>query len=220
MFILSRERDVEEHCHTHATDCPRERIQIAGSSGNVYNVTISHLPSCTCPVGVFSKKGSGKCCKHVLYILHHMLKAPEELLYQNAFLTAELRSLFANAPPLPAEAAEDAGDAEPEAMDGKRKPVEDDCPICCMEFEAGEDIVWCRAACGNNIHQGCFAQWERTKGGNVTCPFCRSAWEYEEANVGAGNGKAIKVKGVELKGQSKVGLGGYANVRHLLEYDE
>lgn len=51
-----------------------------------------------------------------------------------------------------------------EGNDGKRKAIEGDCPICFMEFEpANEEIVWCRAACGNNIHKICFDQWAATQ---------------------------------------------------------
>jgi len=49
-----------------------------------------------------------------------------------------------------------------EGNQGKRKPVEGDCPICFMEFERNEEIVWCKAACGNNIHKKCFDQWAAT----------------------------------------------------------
>lgn len=51
--------------------------------------------------------------------------------------------------------------ANPEDLTaGKRKPVDGECPICFMEFEPDkEEIVWCRAACGNNIHKECFNKW-------------------------------------------------------------
>lgn len=33
-----------------------------------------------------------------------------------------------------------------------------------MEFEPDkEDIVWCKAACGNNIHKVCFDKWAATQ---------------------------------------------------------
>lgn len=39
-----------------------------------------------------------------------------------------------------------------------------------MEFEPDtEEIVWCRAACGNNIHEACFNQWAATKGAQGVC---------------------------------------------------
>ena len=53
-------------------------------------------------------------------------------------------------------------DINAEDNDGKRKPVEGDCPVCFMEFEPKEDIVWCKAVCGNNIHKKCFEQWAAT----------------------------------------------------------
>lgn len=207
MFVIDRERGAEETCHAHHDDCPCEKLQVAGSTGNVYTVTISHLPSCSCPVGIFWKRNQEQCCKHVLYVLHHVLKAPDELKYQNAFLTSELRQLFTNAPALPSEVADD------EPKDGNRKAVEDDCPICCMEFEDGEAVVWCRAACGNNVHKDCFDQWARTKARNITCPFCRTPWQSDETV----KKQKVGVAGIDVP--SDRGVDGYRNVRHLLEYE-
>lgn len=208
MFILDRERGVEEGCHANHTDCPCETVQIAGSTGNVYTVTISHIPSCTCPVGIFHKKNKEQLCKHALYVLHNVLKAPNRLKQQNAFLTSELKEMFGNAPALPGQVAED------ELMDGNRKPVEDDCPICCMEFEDDEEIVWCRAACGNNVHKACFDQWARTKMGyGITCPFCRTEWDYGDAP------KTQKVNVASVSIPTARGKDGYRNVRDQLEYD-
>lgn len=164
------------------------------------------MPSCTCPAGIFTRNGEEKLCKHTIYVLHNVLKAPEHLKCQNAFLTEELKQIFSNAPALPAEVAED------EPQDGNRKPVEDDCPICCMDFEADEEIVWCRAACGNNVHKGCFDQWANTKAGRVTCPFCRTPWEDEAP-------KTQKVNVVSVSIPEDRGEGGYRNVRELLDYD-
>lgn len=209
MFVLDRTRDTEPDCHAHHPDCPRETVQIAGSSGNVYTVSITHMPSCTCPTTIFQKGGTETVCKHVLYILHNVLKAPDHLKQQNAFLTSELQELFANAPPLPAEVAA----APEEEFDGKRKPVEDDCPICCMEFEDNEEVVWCRAACGNNVHKACFDQWAKTKLGHVTCPFCRTEWEEE-----APKAQKVKVAAVDMSAVA-TGAGGYRNVRDQLDYD-
>lgn len=154
----SLKRAVEHDCHANHKDCPCERVQIAGSAGNVYTVTITHIPTCTCPAGIFKRKGEESLCKHSLYILHNVLKAPNHLKQQNAFLTSELKQIFANAPAMPSQIAEE--DVE---ENSGRKSIEGDCPICFMEFEEGEDIVWCRAACGNNIHKTCFDQWARLK---------------------------------------------------------
>ncbi|KAG6093066.1 hypothetical protein E4U30_004694 [Claviceps sp. LM220 group G6] len=162
-YVLTRMR-----CDT--DDCPGEVFEIAGSTGNVYTVKIDRMPSCSCPHAL-----KGNQCKHIIYILARVLHAPLDLVYQLAFLSTELREIFAAAP-------NNAGDASSplDSTRGQRKAIEDDCPICFSPFDAQspESIVWCRAACGQNIHQECFEMWAKTKtGSQVTCPFCRSAWE-------------------------------------------
>lgn len=105
-------------------------------------------------------------------VLHKVLNAPYDLVYQLALLGDELTQIFDKAPPI---SAPDAA----EANDQKRKPVEGDCPICFseMDTESREAIVWCRAACGQNMHKDCFNMWAKSKPGEATCPFCRSTWE-------------------------------------------
>lgn len=106
-----------------------------------------------------------------------VLRAPYDYVYQLALLSSELQEIFAAAPSIDEPAAAEAGASE------KRKPIEGDCPICYSELEPGdvEQIVWCRAACGQNMHQGCFQTWARSKAsGKVTCPMCRSEWEGDE----------------------------------------
>lgn len=91
-----------------------------------------------------------------------ILKAREDLAYQLAFLSTELAEIFAHAPVTPQSSEASNLDTD---TGGSRKPVEGDCPVCVMEFEEGEDIVWCKAACGNNVHRHCFEQWARSKPG-------------------------------------------------------
>ena len=115
-----------------------------------------------------------------------VLQAKQEYVYQLALLSTELQDIFANAPP-PMDEDGEGGD---NSKSKKRKPVEGDCPICFsdMESEGGEAIVWCRAACGQNIHKQCFEMWATTKRQQgrtveVTCPYCRSVWEGDEDMV-------------------------------------
>lgn len=144
---------------------------MAGSTGNVYTITIDKVPSCDCP---HAKKGNQ--CKHIAYVLSRVLRVSAGLEYQLAFLSSELRDIFAKAPPLPSVIAENSS-----KHDGNRKPLEGDCPICFSEFEEGEETVYCKAACGNNVHAHCFNQWKAAKQGRggVTCPFCRTPWQAE-----------------------------------------
>ncbi|CAN8099918.1 unnamed protein product [Discula destructiva] len=170
-FVLSRTL-----CGTPAD--PEAMFEVSGSTGNIYNVCIARQPTCDCP-----HARAGNQCKHTLFVLKKVLRAREDLVYQLALLSSELREIFAAAPPAP-EKKTGAG-----AEDKNRKALEGDCPICFEEMEAGpgkEALVWCKAACGQNIHKQCFDMWAATKrqSGKVTCPYCRSNWEVQTDTVG------------------------------------
>ncbi|OAX80626.1 hypothetical protein ACJ72_05032 [Emergomyces africanus] len=163
LFVVDRKREGTE-------EVPMERVQIVGTTGNLYEVVIGLEPSCTCP-----DSGKRNQCKHIIYVLHNVLKLSGYLEYQLAFLSSELREIFAKAPLNP----KDSVSAENESR--KRRPIEGDCPICFMEFEpAAEETVWCKAACGNNVHKTCFERWEAMHQNNgVRCVICRSAWKVD-----------------------------------------
>lgn len=131
----------------------------------------------------------------------NVLKARQDLAYQLALLSTELNEIFANAPATPQSGSSDAPSIATDTG-GVRKAVEGDCPICVMEFEEGDDIVWCKAACGNNVHRQCFEQWARTKPGTVKCVYCRSAWKGDEDTI----------KRVSKGGLGMVNDEGYLNV--------
>ncbi|KAG5921902.1 hypothetical protein E4U42_005681, partial [Claviceps africana] len=146
-------------------ECPEETCEVAGSTGNVYTVEIGRTLRCTCPHALKDNH-----CKHIIYILARVLHAPYHHVYQRALLSSELRDMFASAPGV------EAGSA---ARGSRRRSIEGDCPICFCPLDVrgeSESVVWCRAACGQNMHRECFAMWARTGTGGVTCPFCRSVW--------------------------------------------
>lgn len=191
LTVLSRER-----CGT--DDVPEEKVIMAGSTGNVYTQNVGLLPSCDCP---HAKKGNQ--CKHIIYVMSRVLKAPEHIAYQLALTTAELREVLKNAPPIPGVET-DPTDAAGE-QDGNRKPIEGECPICYDDLELGTDnIVYCKASCGNNVHKDCMQKWIAISKGKATCPYCRATWAAEEGFEG-------KVGDIDLKGAERIG-DGYANV--------
>jgi hypothetical protein len=67
-------------------------IKLTGSNGNVYDVTIGQIPTCTCPD--FHKHND--VCKHTLFVLLKIVgvDADDELLYQKAFTINELKMMF------------------------------------------------------------------------------------------------------------------------------
>ncbi|MCJ1298910.1 hypothetical protein MMC08_001701 [Hypocenomyce scalaris] len=186
MFVIGRTRGGTD-------EVPEETIEMAGTTGNIYSININQLPSCTCP-----DNQKGNQCKHIVYVLHNVLKAPAHLQYQLAFISSELREVFSFAPPLPSSQVSGASTTHP----NNRKEVSGDCPICFTEFEPDkEEIVWCKAACGNNIHKECFEQWARSqKGKEVRCVYCRAPWQGDEDSL-----RNTKVK-------RKINDEGYVNV--------
>ncbi|KAL6231785.1 hypothetical protein BDW75DRAFT_34563 [Aspergillus navahoensis] len=173
-------------------------FDIVGSTGNIYKTIIRKVPTCNCPD---ARKGNQ--CKHICYVLVKVLKAPSHLQYQLAFLSSELREIYENSP---LRTLKDK--AEEHDTDGKRKAVEGDCPICFMEFKPDkEDIVWCRAACGNNIHKACFQKWAASSNHQgVRCVYCRSPWQNQDTDG------RVDVTLEQLVAQGRVGEDGYINV--------
>lgn len=43
--------------------CPREEVELTGSTGSIYNVTIGPFPMCTCPQGAKTQQ-----CKHIVFV--------------------------------------------------------------------------------------------------------------------------------------------------------
>lgn len=134
-----------------------------------------------------------------MFALVKVLKA--SAYWQKAYLSSELRDIFSKAPAIvPVDA---------QKTDNKRKPIHEDdiCPICFMEFEHGfKDTVYCKVACGNNVHQECFDQWAASRkrsAAPVTCPFCRSNF------YGDGPPGAVSIDSVV---QREVNEEGYHNV--------
>jgi hypothetical protein len=169
MFVIDRVRGG-------TADCPNEILTIAGTTGNLYTIKIGQVPSCSCPHAL-----KGNQCKHIVYALVVVLRAPTELQYQLALLTTELQRIFASAPPIA------SSNASGSSTDKNRKPVEGDCPICFMTMEeGGEELVYCKTACGNNFHGDCFNHWaasKRAASACVTCPLCRTNWQSDAADV-------------------------------------
>lgn len=75
MFLIDRNR-------TTSTDGTHEEevFDIAGSTGNIYQVTINKNPDCSCP-----DSSKGNQCKHIIYVRNH--------LSSSSCLLIELRSL-------------------------------------------------------------------------------------------------------------------------------
>lgn len=192
LTVLSRER-----CGT--DDVPEEKVIVAGSTGNVYTVSICLVPSCDCP---HAKKGNQ--CKHIIYVMLRVQKAQEHFAYQLALTTSELREIIKNAPPIPGVETDGKDGSEKEGEDTNRKPIEGECPICYDELDDKEAIVYCKAGCGNNVHKDCMQKWVAISRGKATCPYCRAKWDEDTGFEG-------KLGSVDTKGLER-NEDGYINV--------
>ncbi|RYH22975.1 hypothetical protein EON65_18470 [archaeon] len=172
------------------------KYAVLGSTGNVYNIRIEKIPSCTCPDA--ARKG---LCKHIIFIMVKVLQVPKqsELVYQRALLQTELAQIFATAPE-PAASVQakkevvvaynnsmgtDHGEmgngtssssisapaTAPAAPVNEKKPV-GDCPVCFEDMCGGEALESCHT-CRNYLHKGCLAMWLKVQ---PTCCYCRQVW--------------------------------------------
>lgn len=76
-------------CHMHGG--PSITFSVLGSTGNVYEVTLSKVPDCSCP-----DHRKGNLCKHLLFVALKVVGLPSSspLVYQSAYLTEELEQIF------------------------------------------------------------------------------------------------------------------------------
>ena len=82
MVLLKQKRVSKYEC----------KFVLSGSTGNLYDVTIGKVVSCTCPD--YLKRQDP--CKHTLHVLlkHVGLDIDDDLLHQKAFLKSELKEMF------------------------------------------------------------------------------------------------------------------------------
>ena len=173
---------------------------VMGSTGNIYNVKIGKIASCTCPDHA---KGHG-LCKHILFVLLKVMAIDPQspLIYQAAWLSSELQEMFsqmerryrqvsgavlANASVRETYAKMESGQAAALGEDVNkvaRKTVgeDDDCPIC-FDSLGGGATTYCRARCGANFHQVCIKHWLQQNRQKPTCPMCREPWDDGNKNI-------------------------------------
>lgn len=165
------------------------KYAVLGSIGNVYDVRIERLPTCSCP-----DCERGNLCKHIIFVMAKVLQiSPNSpLIYQRALLQSELTEMFANAPKPTAvilakkevvtaykkhTLGTDEGAAPEEAavevvQSVEAKEPEGECPVCFESLTGGEALDSC-GTCRNFIHKDCLKNWLQIK---RTCCYCRSAW--------------------------------------------
>lgn len=200
----------------------RGTFTVLGSTGNVYEVIIDSIPSCTCPD--FQRKQD--LCKHLLFVLLKVvgLDQSNPLVFQKGLLQSEVREILELAQHrqvggIPLANAfvrqrfnevrgNDDGDVKESDTSNTRRQLDTDseCPICFELMSQSTPLTYCRSGCGINFHRDCVRRWcaaSKRPGSTPRCPHCRSVWETSSEN---GDGKTTSSEGYinlgALQGQS------------------
>ncbi|KAK1729117.1 hypothetical protein CaCOL14_007833 [Colletotrichum acutatum] len=146
-------------------------ISIRGTGPDTYEVTIGAKTSCTCSSIMFRPRSN---CKHIIYVLTHVFRAPAELLPQRTLFSEEIERLIERAPKVRFTAAE--ASQYPSMSDGIAKSKDDkSCPVCFKDIGEAETV--CCTKCGNHTHSSCFDVYTHQQTGwALTCAVCQAGW--------------------------------------------
>lgn len=202
---------------TQNSDQIGRKYAVLGSTGNIYEVLIQKLPSCTCP-----DHAKGNLCKHIIFVLLKVLKVREDsnLIYQKALLKSELAEIFANSPAncgvqarkevvlafdkMTKKISEGSNDSTVDNEEQKSsKKLEGECPICFEDLtvDGSEGVDSC-SICKNYLHKDCLNRWLVS---SRTCCYCRSSWRSNSESNSSGSGELTEgyVNLGSLQGQSQ-----------------
>lgn len=154
---------------------------ILGATGNVYTVSLSSTPSCTCPDRTTP-------CKHILFVFIRVLgvSLDDVCLRRRTLRPCQLQRLLAM-PTLPEAVAGGTlrqrfhqlfFDGGGSMMVRPSIEMEDGatCPVCLEEMGRKEKLVAC-GTCRNPIHEECLVRWKRSRGRrSASCVICRARW--------------------------------------------
>ncbi|KAG9449156.1 hypothetical protein H6P81_009121 [Aristolochia fimbriata] len=154
---------------------------VLGATGNVYNVNLSVIPTCTCPDRTVP-------CKHILFVFLRVLSVSvdDACLRRKTLRPCQLARLL-DTPTSPGSLAgqrvrerfhqvfTESGRVRPGVVES-RSGEGSTCPVCLEEMREEEKMVSC-GVCRNALHEECFMKWKRTGVRRVTsCVMCRARW--------------------------------------------
>jgi len=149
---------------------------VMGSSGNVYTVAISQIPTCTCPDYATRQKR----CKHIYFVLGRIMQVNDDNQDNDEYTDIELLKMFSQIPQITNNliidnnAKNKYNKLKNTNPDQNKKSTDDLCPICLDDLENGEVLDCCRS-CGKHVHTCCFSMWTKSRG--ARCVFCQASWK-------------------------------------------
>lgn len=168
-------------------------VDVLGSTGNAYTVSLDFCPTCTCPY--FGRQQD--ICKHIFFVLLKVAGLPSSsrILYQKAYLRHELYEIFtslsvkiSSANILPSPLAQ--------SVRRQRPRLQSICDVCDAPLTS-RDVIHCQ--CGSEFHPDCgmiddlpdFSRLSlssrrsphscRTR--RITCPYCHVGIDHDEGYV-------------------------------------
>ena len=158
---------------------------VMGSTGNVYTVTVTNVPTCTCPDHVTR----GNRCKHIFFVLLRIMRVGEAEADVDVYSDQALGEMFSQIPDV-TNALRVGGDVvgmyRAKTQSCVTKKDDDLCPVCLEDIQNGEEYDYCRAECGKCVHKICFEMWCRKN--PPKCLVCKSAWGEQKYINLSGNG--------------------------------
>jgi len=148
-------------------------FEVCGTTSRLYFVRLhASKPTCTCPDHEYRKNR----CKHIYFVLTRCLRMTRAVAVRREFDAATIESFLSRW--AQSRHASAVGAPVASARPDDRKPFDGEpCPICLDDMrEAALDTTWCREQCGRSVHVGCFALWQKHRGG--TCVYCRAPMDF------------------------------------------
>jgi hypothetical protein len=117
-----------------------ETFTVLGATGNVYTVSVSRHPTCSCP-----DAAKGNVCKHYLFVMLRVLRLDRDnpLVWQKALLTDEVNSVLGGEARVGAGRDVLASEGVRAAFQAATSPVKDSGQGRQRALTA-DDEVWCR----------------------------------------------------------------------------
>eukprot|EP00043_Microstomoeca_roanoka_P012058 m.115864 g.115864 ORF g.115864 m.115864 type:complete len:253 (-) comp15380_c0_seq11:62-820(-) len=187
---------------------PRHFVfKVMGNSGLPYAIHVREQQQMTCSCPDFVKRQQS--CKHIIFLLLRVLEVSmshaerysdrqrrpivhsDTLNLCENFVRRRVSARHASSTPERHASSMHARSSQIASLPSEpssvafvpQKPLEpgDACPVCFEEFAEtkSESLLFCKASCGNTVHQACFKQWvesQRSTGKAVTCVLCRADW--------------------------------------------
>lgn len=172
LYLIERKAPTEKYVRI---------FTIMGSTGNLYDVTITQTPKCTCPDFVTRHNR----CKHIYFILIRIMGIAQDKTDEKEFTKRKLTMMFSKNTVVDKDVIADTNIQNKYDKLKKNngslvelKTLDDLCPVCLDDLNNGDAVIYCKHSCGKPIHEDCFAMWTRIKPKN--CLSCNANWDKQK----------------------------------------